>query len=82
MLEVPYEGMVADQEGTSRAMVDFIGLEWDEACLAFHKEARAVRTVSSDQVRQPIYDRSVARWRHYEQQLGPLIDALGPDADR
>jgi hypothetical protein len=53
------------------------GLEWEPGCLAFHEAKRPVRTASVSQVRQPIYQRSVARWKHYEQALGPLFDRLG-----
>jgi hypothetical protein len=52
-------------------------LPWDENCLDFYKNRRSVNTISYDQVRQPIYNKSVARWRHYEQHLGPLKKALG-----
>ncbi len=76
LFEVEYEQMVADQEGTTRRLLDFVGLEWDPACLSFHKTERLVRTASLAQVRQPIYQRSVARWRHYETALGPLLERL------
>src|SRR5262249_30679483 len=62
LFEVEYEQMVADQEGTTRRLLDFVGLEWDPACLNFHQTERLVRTASVAQVRQPIYKRSVARW--------------------
>src|SRR5262249_34972159 len=68
---VPYEQMVADQEGTTRRLLNFVGLDWDPACLDFHKTDRLVRTASVAQVRQPIYRRSVARWKHYERALQP-----------
>ena len=77
ILEVDYEQLVTDQQATSRWMVDFLGLPWDDRCLAFDRSARPARTASYDQVRQPIYDRSVGRWRHYAHHLGPLIEALG-----
>lgn len=76
-LDVKYEEIVADQEGQARRMLDYCGLEWDEACLDFHKHTRSIRTASVTQVRQPIYNSSVQRWRPYEQHLGPLLDALG-----
>jgi len=81
VLEVPYESLVADQEQVSRALLAFCGLDWDPACTDFHKTDRPVRTASRWQVRQPIYCSSVARWRRYERQLQPLIEALGPLAD-
>ncbi|MFQ5509886.1 MAG: sulfotransferase [Leptospirillia bacterium] len=80
VLEVHYEQMVSEQEATSRGMIDFVGLKWDDACLDFHNTVRAVKTASKEQVRQPIYKRSVERWRRYEKHLGPLIEALGEDA--
>jgi tetratricopeptide (TPR) repeat protein len=72
ILEVPYEGLVADQETWTRKILDFLGLEWDERCLAFHETKRSVTTASYWQVRQKIYRHSVERWRNYEKFLGPL----------
>ena len=77
VLDVQYEDMVADHETVSREMVKFCGLEWDDACIDFHKTDRKVKTASSWQVRQPIYTTSLARWRNYEPFLGPLKEALG-----
>lgn len=74
ILEVPYEELVADQEGWTRKMLDFLGLEWDERCLSFHKTERAVNTASAWQVRQKIYRHSVERWRNYEKFIGPLLE--------
>ena len=82
MLDIDYEDVVADLEGQARRLVDFCGLDWDDACLDFDKTERIVRTASSAQVRRPIYDGSVARWKRYEAHLGPLIEALGPDLVR
>jgi hypothetical protein len=72
ILDVPYEELIADQEGWSRKILDFLGLDWDERCLAFHETERPVVTASYWQVRQKIYKDSVERWRNYEQFLGPL----------
>jgi tetratricopeptide (TPR) repeat protein len=72
MTTVEYEALVSDLEGVSRRMIAFLGLEWDPACLEFHKTKRAVATASSWQVRQPLYARSVGRWRHYASHLGAL----------
>jgi tetratricopeptide (TPR) repeat protein len=72
ILEVPYEGLVADQEAWTRKILDFVGLEWDERCLAFHETKRSVVTASAWQVRQKIYRQSVERWRNYEKFIGPL----------
>jgi tetratricopeptide (TPR) repeat protein len=76
-LEVRYEDLVANQEDVSRAMVEFCGLPWDDRCLRFFETQRLVLTASYDQVRQPMYSRSVGRWRHYRRQLEPLRQALG-----
>jgi hypothetical protein len=77
IFELPYEDMVAEQEATSRALIAFTGLDWDDACLAFHATDRSVSTPSRWQVRQPIYRSSVKAWRAYERHLGPLKAALG-----
>lgn len=74
ILEVPYEELVGDQEAWTRKILDFLGLEWDERCLDFHKTKRQVVTASTWQVRQKIYKDSVHRWRHYEKSIGPLLD--------
>ena len=72
LLEVPYESLVADQEGWSRRMLEFVGLPWDAKCLDFQDTDRVVITASRWQVRQKISSGSVGRWRHYEKHLGPL----------
>jgi tetratricopeptide (TPR) repeat protein len=72
-LEVPYEALVDEPETWSRRMVEFIGLPWDPACLEFHRTRRSVSTFSKWQVRQKIGKTSVARWRNYEQFVGPLL---------
>ncbi len=79
MLEVDYENMIADQEGQSRRIIDFLGLEWDGACLDFHKTERQVRTASNWQVRQPIYKSSVGKWKAYEKHIGSLLNVLNGD---
>lgn len=76
-LDVQYEDIVADQETQARRIIGYCGLEWDEACLDFHKNKRIVRTASMAQVRRPIYQSSVGRWPRYEKFLEPLLDALG-----
>ncbi len=76
MLEVDYEDLVADQEGQSRRIIDFLGLRWDPRCLDFHRTQRQVNTASSWQVRRPIYATSVGRWRAYERMLEPLEAGL------
>jgi tetratricopeptide (TPR) repeat protein len=77
LVEVAYEDLVSDPEAVSRRLVAFCGLEWDDRCLAFHENPREVRTASVLQVRQPVYQRSVGRWRNYEKHLRPLMDRLG-----
>jgi hypothetical protein len=78
MLTVDYEALVGDLEGESRRLIDFLGLDWEPACLDFHRTRRAVTTLSVWQVRQQIYTRSVGRWRKYERHLGPMLAALRP----
>jgi tetratricopeptide (TPR) repeat protein len=72
LIEINYEDMVLNTEPMARTTLDFLGLEWDERCLAPHTNPCAVETASQWQVRQPIYSQSVERWRHYEKQLAPL----------
>ena len=72
ILEVPYEELVVDQERWTRQILDFLGLGWDERCLAFHETKRTVNTASAWQVRQKIYTQSSGRWRNYEKFIGPL----------
>jgi Flp pilus assembly protein TadD len=73
-LEVPYEELVSNQVQWTRKMLDFLGLVWDERCLQFHKTQRPVVTASRWQVRQPLYNSAVQRWRHYSKSIGPLQD--------
>ena len=77
ILDVQYETLVADLEGQSRRLISFLGLPWDPACLEFHRTRSAVFTSSVWQVRQPLYQRSVGRWKHYEKHLGPMLEVLG-----
>ncbi len=74
--EFDYEDLVADQEGMSRKLIDFCGLEWDDACLNYHQNEQVIKTASVWQVRQKIYTTSVARWRHYEPYIQPLMALL------
>ena len=76
-LDVRYEDIVADLEGQARRIIDFCGMDWNDACIDFQRSRHSVRTASVAQVRQPIYKSSVERWRSYEKFLGPLLDALG-----
>ncbi len=76
MIEVQYEQLVRDFASEARRLVEFCGLEWDTRCLAFHENRRTVRTLSQSQVRQPLYQSAIDRWRPYEPWLKPLISAL------
>ena len=78
ILEVDYEETVTDLEKVSRRLVDWCGLRWESACLRFHETQRPIRTASVTQVRKPIYETSVARWRNYETALADLFAALPP----
>ena len=77
MLEVRYEDMVGNLEKQARNIIDYLELPWNESCLDFHQNKRTVRTASASQVKQPIYNTSVNRWREYEAQLAPLLDEIG-----
>jgi Tfp pilus assembly protein PilF len=74
--EVSYEQLVTDQLGTTRDLLQFCGLEWQDACLDFHLNSAATTTASASQIRQPIYDSSLSQWTHYATQLSPLRDQL------
>ena len=82
VLEVRYEDLVRDLDGQSRRIIDFCGLEWDERCLRFWETGRTVLTLSSDQVRQPLYEQSIGRHSPWGASLTPLRDALGHAIDR
>jgi len=77
ILDVHYADVIHDQEKTSREMIEFCGLEWDDRCLQFYKTDRDVATASYDQVRKPVYTSSLNRWKNYEKYLDPLREALG-----
>jgi tetratricopeptide (TPR) repeat protein len=74
--EVEYERFVADPERESRSLIGALGLDWDPGCLDFHRTKRPVRTSSFAQVRQPLYRRSVGRWRCYEGEIADLLAAV------
>ena len=75
-IDVDYETLVDAQEATSRGLVQYCGLEWEDACLAFHANASPAATASAAQVRRPLYRSSLDRWRSYERQLAPLAEYL------
>ncbi|TWX69998.1 tetratricopeptide repeat-containing sulfotransferase family protein [Colwellia sp. C1TZA3] len=76
ILRVQYEDVVADLDTQVRRILDYCGLPFEQACIDFHTNKRAVRTPSSEQVRQPIYQSGLEQWRNYESHLGPLKKAL------
>jgi len=78
---VIYERLVDDTEGEVRRLLDYLGLPFDEACLNFHSNERSVRTISAEQVRQPINRRGIGQWKPYEKWLGPMKEALGTALD-
>lgn len=73
-----YEDLVEDVEGETRRLLDYLGLEFDPACLEFHSTERPVLTISAGQVREPINRKGIDAWRPFEPYLGPLRAALGP----
>jgi len=83
-LDVDYESVVANPEGATRSILDYLELDWEDACLQFHRHSGPAATASAVQVRQPIYSTSVGLWRKYERQLAPLAAKLrehGIDVD-
>jgi len=81
---VSYEALVTDQVGETRKLLSFCGLEWEEACVEFHRNPSPTHTASAVQVRRRIYDTSISQWRNYERQLAPLrahLTAAGIDCD-
>jgi tetratricopeptide (TPR) repeat protein len=76
LYRVDYEAMVSEQEKQTRGLLEFLGLPWDDACLTFHTQTNGIATASVWQARQPLYTRSVGRWRRYERHLGPLLQNL------
>jgi len=74
--DIRYEALIADQAGETRKLLDYCGLDWEEGCLAFHRNAQPSTTASASQVRRPLYDTSVELWRRYERELGDLKDRL------
>ena len=77
ILTMQYEQVVADLPGQVQRLLAYCGLEFESSCLDFYQTERAVRTASSEQVRQPIYQTGLDQWQHYEAYLQPLKDKLG-----
>jgi tetratricopeptide (TPR) repeat protein len=76
ILDIEYESLVNDTEKNTRSMLEYLGLDWNDACLNYHENNRTVQTASAWQVRQPIYNSSIRGWKNYEAHLQPLIQAL------
>ncbi len=79
---VQYENVVADTEKEAKALIAFLGLEWNKKCLDFHNSDRPVKTASVAQVRRPIYNTAVKRWMKYGDGLQPLVDAIEGKSDK
>ena len=81
IIDLQYENVIANPEEETRKLLEQCNISWNPACLNFHKNKRVVMTPSYDQVRQPIYTESVAKWKKYEHHLGDLINSLGENAN-
>ena len=77
-----YESMIEDTEAEVHRLLGYCELPFEERCLKFYENERAVRTASSEQVRRPIFREGMDRWWHYEPWLGPLKEALGSVLER
>ena len=82
IISIRHEDLIANPEVKIRSLLEACGLKWDENCLRFHQTKRPVRTASVAQVREPIFTRSLERWRKYADHLGPLFEAMGPFAPK
>ena len=80
--EVRYEELTRNQEPLSRALIAYLGLDWDDRCLEFYNNKRPVQTASNLQVMQPMYSTSVDKWKHYEKHLGPLLAVLNDETTK
>ncbi len=76
VLQVQYDEMVADQKAETRRLLEFCGLEWEDACLEFHLNTAPIATASAVQARQPIYSGSIGRWKRYGDKLAPMRKQL------
>lgn len=76
LLEIRYENVVSDLETEARRLIGHCGLEWNDACIRFYETERPVNTASVAQVRQPLYNHAIGRWRHYAAHLGPMLEEL------
>ena len=82
ILTVQHEDVLDDLEGQVKRILDFCGLDFEEACLAFHQTKRVIKTPSSEQVRQPIYKTGMGQWKPFENYLAELKQALGRDTSK
>ncbi|MDX1549078.1 MAG: sulfotransferase [Lysobacter spongiicola] len=80
LLEMDYHSLAQEPETQARKLLEFIGLDWDERCLDFHRSKRGVQTPSRWQVKEPVHTRSLGRWHRHEGSLQPLIEVLSPSA--
>ena len=78
VLRVNYESVIENLEQEVRGILDYCGLPFEAACLEFHQTDRAIRTASSEQVRQPLYSGALEQWRNYESHLEPMREILAP----
>lgn len=76
LYDISYEDIIDNLEKEARNVVEFIGLDWEEKCLEFHKSNTLIKTASAAQVRKPIYNSSIGKWKIYKKHLEPLINAL------
>jgi len=76
MYEITYEELVQHQESVTADMLTFLNLPWEDNCLKFNESDQVTRTASYQQVKKPIYTKSIGRWQHYEKHLGELINNL------
>ena len=77
--DLSYEALTEHQEDQTRSLLAYLGLDWEDACLAFHLAERSVQTASATQVRQRLYQGSSEAWRRYEAHLGPMLEVLAGD---
>ncbi len=75
-LQIGQFDAASNLEPNARALIDYLELPWEDACLSFHAQKTAVTTASSVQVREPAHTRSIGRWRRYEKQLQPMLEEL------
>ena len=76
VLDFEHRALIDDQEGQTRRLLEFCELDWDDACLRFHESGRVAKTASTSQVRQPLNDKGIGHWRHYERHLGEMRRGL------